>query len=622
MTLLAELRRRNVFRMAGLYVVGAWLLTQVASTVLPAFDVPGWALRGLIIVLVLGFVPALIFAWVFELTPAGIKRDADVGPEDSIAPQTAPRPLPAIPGLRGTRTPAQRLDRTIIVVLLVALGYFAFDKFVLAPRRDAATQPEAATVSAKQDVREASRPVAEKSPDTASRAIPADNSIAVLPFVNMSSDKEQEFFSDGLSEELLNLLAQLPQLRVIARTSSFSFKGKEVDVATIAKALNVANVLEGSVRKSGNTLRITTQLIRAADSSHLWSQTYDRELTDVFKVQDEIANEVVAALKLRLLSDQVITNAHRSSNIEAYTQYLLAKNFAERGTMDDWQRAIAAFRRAIALDPQYAAAYAGLAGVEASSADRSGDGAALEQAFADAEKAVALAPDLADGYLARATFRISYEHDWNGARTDLDKALALSPGESRTHLGYSGLMRALGRVPEAIAAARKAIDLDPLRPGSWVQMGRLHNGTGDFPAARQALERALQISPEFEAAHFHRGVTSLLEGKPDDALADFRKSGRTYSNAGIAIAEHTLGHASESQAALETEIAGFAGGAAYQIAEVYAWRGEKDKAFEWLERALAQRDGGLSFMQVDPLLASLRSDARYGAFLQKIGLPQ
>ncbi len=227
----AELQRRNVIRMAGLYVVGAWLLVQVAGTVLPWFGVSASVLRGLVVVLVIGFIPALVFAWVFELTPDGIKRDADVAPGQSIAPQTA-----------------QRMNRMIIAVLLLALTYFGFDKFVLAPRREASTsataQPQVAA------------PVVAAS-------VASDKSIAVLPFVNMSSDQEQEYFSDGLSEELLNQLAQIPQLRVIARTSSFSFKGKEVDVATIAKALNVANVLEGSVRKSGNTLRITAQLIRA-----------------------------------------------------------------------------------------------------------------------------------------------------------------------------------------------------------------------------------------------------------------------------------------------------------------------------------------------------------------------
>ena len=590
--LLAELKRRNVIRMAGLYLVGAWLLTQVAGTVLPMFGAPDWLPRSVVILIALGFIPALIFAWVFELTPEGIKRDAEVKPEESIAPQTA-----------------RRMDRTIIAVMAVALAYFAFDKFVLVPRSEKGSDPFSGGTASQGTTRSQSK----KGSDPFS--------IAVLPFVNMSSDKEQEFFSDGLSEELLNLLAQLPQLRVIARTSSFSFKGKEADVATIAKALSVANVLEGSVRKSGNTLRITAQLIRTSDSSHLWSQTYDRELTDVFKVQDEIAGEVVSALKVRLLADQVITNAHRSSNVEAYTQYLIGKSAIQRGTYDNWLRANPAFQQAIALDGNYAAAYAALAANEYRIADRLGDTAGMEQALAHADKAVVLAPDLADGYLARAQIRIAYKRDWAGAQVDIDKALALSPGDASAHLGHAGLLRALGRVPDAIAAARKGIELDPVSAGAWMLLGRLLNATQDHAAARQALDRALQLAPESEPAHFHRAVLSLIDGNAEVALLDFGKSGTLYSSAGIAMAEHTLGHPDKSNAALQMEIADYAKGGAYQIAQVYAWRGEADKAFEWLDRGFDQSDGGLTFMRIDPLMGPLRSDARFRALLDKMGLP-
>ncbi len=606
MRLLAELKRRNVIRMAGLYLVGAWLTVQVAGTLMPVFEAPSWVMKTLVGLLAIGFVPALVFSWVFELTPEGIKRDAEVKPEESIAPQTA-----------------RRMDRMLLVVMALALAYFAFDKFVLLPRREAAREMGSESFS---QTATSARPAAhlpenDSGPVSASQAIPTDSSIAVLPFVNMSSDKEQEYFSDGLSEELLNLLAQLPQLRVIARTSSFSFKGKEADVATIARALNVANVLEGSVRKSGNTLRITAQLIRTVDSSHLWSQTYDRELTDVFKVQDEIAGEVVAALKVRLLSDQVITNPHRSSNVEAYTQYLIGKNLVQRGTFENWQRANPAFQQAIALDGNYAAAYAALGANKYRIADRLGDTAGMQQALADADKAIVLAPKLVDGYLARAQIRLAFKHDWAGAQADIEQALALSPGDANTHLGHAGLLRALGRVSDAIAAARKGIELDPVSAGAWMLLGRLLNATPDHAAARQALDRALQLAPESEPAHFHRAVLSLIEGKAEGALADFDKSGTLYGSAGVAMAEHTLGHAAKSEAALQVEIADYAKGGAYQIAQVYAWRGETDKAFEWLERGFDQRDGGLSFIHIDPLLASLRGDARYRALLDKMGLP-
>src|SRR5664279_2867268 len=317
----AELKRRNVVRMAGLYLVGAWLLTQVAGTVLPMFGAPDWLPRSIVLLLAIGFVPTLIFSWIFELTPEGLKRDEEVAPEQSIAPQTA-----------------RRMDRMIIAVLVLALGYFALDKWVLGPRWQ---------VRGSQD----------------SSATDNTKSIAVLPFVNMSSDKEQEYFSDGLSEELLNQLAQVPQLRVIARTSSFSFKGKEVDVVTIAKALNVANILEGSVRRSVKTLRVTAQLIRASDSSHLWSQTYDRDGTDIFKVQDEIASDVVTALKVKLLPTQELPKALRTNNPEAYQQYLQGRYYLNRFSIADFEKARGFFERATELDPKFPSSWAALSRV-------------------------------------------------------------------------------------------------------------------------------------------------------------------------------------------------------------------------------------------------------------------
>src|SRR5437667_9017931 len=357
MNFFAELKRRNVIRFAGLYLVGSWLLVQVASTVLPMFGAPEWLPRSVVILLALGFLPALIFSWVFELTPEGLKRDEDVAPEQSIAPQTA-----------------RRMNRMIIAVLVFALGYFAFDKFVLAPRRAGAPGESSSSINSQ--------------------------SIAVLPFVNMSSDKEHDYFSDGLPEELLNQLAQVPQLRVIARTSSFSFKGKEVDVATIARTLNVANVLEGSVRKSANTLRVTAQLVRTSDSSPLWSQTYYRDLTDIFKVQDEIAGKVVAALKVTLLPTQELPKAQRTNNPEAYQQYLQGRYYLNRFSIADFEKARASLERACQLDPNFPLAWALLSQVwtlETGWSDkltRIQFAADLAHARETAERALQLDPDL------------------------------------------------------------------------------------------------------------------------------------------------------------------------------------------------------------------------------------
>jgi len=572
MGLLAEAQRRRVFRVAAAYLVVGWLLIQVAATVLPQFDLPAWAPRMVTLLVALGFPVALVMAWVFDVTSEGVKVDASA------------------PG-------SKRLLAVSAALVALALGWYFHD------RPDNATRP----------------PVAGITPTAASPGIP---SIAVLPFLDMSQAHDQEYFSDGLSEELLNLLAQLPQMRVISRTSSFSFKGKEVDVATIAKALNVGNVLEGSVRKSGNTLRITAQLIRASDSSHLWSQTYDRQLTDVFKVQDEIAAAVVAALKVQLLPAQSFANRPRSSNPEAYDQYLIGNQFNDRANQEGWRRAIAAYRKAIALDPGFAPAYAGLAASLGGLADVQGDAAGMAQSELNAETTIRLAPNIPDGYVARGYVRMAYRRDWSGAEADLDKALALAPNDSAVQIAHARMLIVLDRLPEAVAAARKGTDLDPLWPPAWADLGRYLNAAHQFAAARQALNRALEISPESSYALYHLGEAALLEGKPQEALETFRKAETGYGYAGIAMAQHSLGNAKASQQALDEEIAQFGQGAAYQIAEAFAWRGNKDKAFEWLDRAYAQHDGGLSFMKSDPLLANLHEDPRYGPLLKKLGLPQ
>lgn len=578
-SLLAELKRRKVFKVGAAYLVVAWLAVQAVSIGFPAFDAPPWVLRVFILISLLGFPISLVMAWVFDVTPEGVKLDAKA-------------------------SGSKRLFVTAGVLAALALGWYFHGYAGWA------------------SLTTASSPAASASNVSTPTPVASDKSIAVLPFVDMSPAHDQDYFSDGLSEELLNLLAQLPQLRVIARTSSFSFKGREVDIATIAKALNVANVLEGSVRKDGNTLRITAQLIRASDSSHLWSQTYDRELTDVFKVQDDIAGAVVSALKVQLLPDQSIINAHRSSNPQAYNQYLLGNEFFKRANPENWLRAVQAYRQAIAFDGKFAAAYAGLANAEAYLADRAGDATGMDRALADAGKAISLAPDLSDGYVSRGTGRLSFKKDWAGAQADFAKALALNPGDSSVQVAFGRMMIALGRIPEAITASRKATELDPLSSFSWDQLGRLYYAVGKYPAAAQALDRALEISPDSDMARFHRGVTSLLAGKAEEALAIFRKTGSAYGGAGIAMAEYTLGHASESEQALDQEIATYGQGAGYQIAEAYAWRGEKDKAFEWLDRAYAQHDGGLTFIKADPLLASVQGDHRFAAFLRKMGLPK
>jgi TolB-like protein len=599
-SLFAELRRRNVFKAAAAYLALGWVVTQVTSTMAPALHMPDWIVPVVVWIGVIGFPFVIMFSWIYELTPEGLKRESEVDRSASI-----------------THVTSRRLDHIIIGLLVLAIGLFAFDRFV--PRR---VEPSTAS-------REAATPaVPSASTPSAATAAPAasDNSIAVLPFVDMSQAKDQEYFSDGLSEELLNLLAQVPQIRVIARTSSFAFKGKEVGVAEIAKTLSVAHVLEGSVRKSGDTLRITAQLIRTTDSSHLWSETYDRQLTDVFKVQDEIAAAVVAQLKVKLLPAQQVTSLHRTANTEAYNQFLLGNQFFSRTSAEGYRLAATAYQKAIALDPGYAAAYAGLAFAELYAGDYAATAeenvSARQRALAAADKSIALAPDLADGYAARGWLRSNVTWDWTGGQADFEKALALEPGSAATQRRYGLLLLNLGRMTEAVAATRKSIELDPLSSAAWNNLGTMYFVNPDqFREAREALDRALAINPESNFANNNLATLELLEGHAQKALDVFRRAGEVWSQTGVAMAEHTLGHAKESQRALDELIAKYAHDSAYQIADVYAWRGEADKAFEWLERAYVQRDGGLGGIKVDPVLKSLWTDARFAAMLKKLGLP-
>jgi TolB-like protein/DNA-binding winged helix-turn-helix (wHTH) protein len=449
------------------------------------------------------------------------------------------------------------------------------------------------------------------------------NSIAVLPFADMSEQKDQEYLSDGLSEELINLLSNVPDLRVPARTSSFYFKGKSENIKSIAQKLSVAHVLEGSVRKAGNHLRITAQLIRADNGYLLWSETYDRDLKDVFRVEDEIAGAVVAALtrKLKLAPiDQ--TSSRATANTEAYIQYLLGRQFYNLGGPDDVGRAVLAYRKAIELDPRYAAAYASLAYAEYWAAEPTGDITGYKRAQAAAESAVALAPQQSQGYAARGFLRTIYSWDWAGAQADYSKALAIDPSDASAQVGYADLLASLGRMPEAIAAARKGNELDPLSGQNWATLGFLLASIRNFAAADEAMRRALEILPESADVLVQSGFLQLLEGNGAGALETYRKIDLAeFRLAGIAVAEHSLGNAKESQSALDELMANGAQQATFHIATVYAYRGEKDKAIEWLERAYQRHSTYLNFIKWYPIFDSLRTDPRFKALLRKMNLP-
>ena len=581
MSFFAELKRRNVLRAAAFYAASTWLLVQVATQVFPFFHIAEWVVRWIVVASIIGFPFAMLFSWVYEWTPQGLQRESAIPPNESI-----------------TRHAGKKLDRWIIAILALAVVLLLADKLVL---------PKAANPGS-------------------DKAATSDKSIAVLPFLNMSSDKEQDYFSDGLSEELLNQLAQIPQLRVIARTSSFSFKGKEVDVATIAKALNVANVLEGSVRKSANTLRITAQLVRTSDSSNLWSQTYERQMTDVFKVQDEIAGDVVAALKVKLLPTQQLTKTQRTGNPEAYEHYLLGIDISRRDRLEASQLAAAEFQKAITLDPGYANAYAMLSIAQARGADLASSPAQraeeIKQALATIDQAITLAPDLALGYIRRGYLRYTRAWDWQGAAADFKRALALDPNNAELLSSYSQSLFFNGHQEEAIALARKATVIDPLSLNIWSNLGLLLFCSGQDAEARLAWQRAFDINPGARWPNYLVGYLDLKDGKNESALAHFRASDEPFRLTGTAMLEHTLGHAPESEQALDVLKKKYAAGSAFQIAAVYAWRGEKDLAFEWLDRAYDQHDAGMPRLRYDPTLATLHDDSRFAALVKKMGFAE
>ncbi len=469
--------------------------------------------------------------------------------------------------------------------------------------------------------------IARPKPTSATAAVPvvAEKSIAVLPFVNMSEDKNNEYFSDGLSEELIDMLTKVSELKVPARTSSFYFKGKQATIADIAKALGVANVLEGSVRKSGNTLRITAQLIRVDNGYHVWSETYDRKLDDIFKIQDDIAGAVVTALRVHLLPTQKAAGQDelRTENLEAYNLYLQGRQSYNQGDVTGYQRAVTAFRAATTLDPRYAAAYADLALAQfwlTDSADSS-NSVESDSGIAAAEKAVALSPGLAAGYSARGFLRAVYRFDFAGAQADLDKAVALSPGDAVVLHRSAVLLAALGKLPEAIAREEQALALDPLSAEICMRLAFFLVSNQQLAQARLLYEKALVIAPNSIRARNNLGSLELLENQPERALAIFRQVDvSAFGLSGQAKAQYSLGHLEVSQRILEELIATKSG--PFQIACVYAWRGEKDKAFEWAERAYAQRDPGLPWLKIATDFRSLHGDPRYKALVKKMNLPE
>jgi TolB-like protein/predicted Zn-dependent protease len=526
--------------------------------------------------------------------PAAAAR-SDRGP--IVATRTGRRPRLMLMALAG--------------IIAAMLGYVAIDRFWPPKRVDTQNALAETTTASPAD-------------SSVTLAIPA-KSIAVLPFADMSAEKNQEYMADGIAEELLNLLAQVPDLKVIARTSSFAFKGQNVEIAEIAKKLNVAHVLEGSVRTSGDQLRITVQLIRAADSTHIWSEKYDRSLDDIFAVQDEIANAIVQALQIRLSGGTLSRREGGTQNLEAYRLYLRALRAISQNTKPSLDAAEDYSERAIKLDPQYGGAWEMLSAVVSLQTINAFLPAKVgfERARQLAQHALVLSPNLADSIVTLSDIHIRYDWDWAAAEAELRRALEIDPTNRFVPNVAGTLNSTLGRWNEAERHLRAAQVRDPLDPFTMWNLAHLYYLSGRFEESESTYRKLLKLEPGFAWTHGYLAKTLLMQGKSEAALIMVQQEiDESTRLAYLAIVLLAVDRQSEAEEALNLLIRDWGDTVAFYVAKVYAYRGDHDLALEWLERAYRQKDATLTEIVGEHLFKNLASDPRYKAFLRKMNLPE
>jgi TolB-like protein/Tfp pilus assembly protein PilF len=577
MSIFSELKRRNVFRVALLYLVASWLIMQVTDVGISVLGLPASSGRLVFLLLAVGFPLVVLFSWAYEITPEGLKKESEVSRDASITAHTA-----------------KKLNTAVIVLLILSLGALIIDRLV----------PEAAA------------PIQQSTTQAPAEASTSDQSIAVLPFVNMSADQENEYFSDGLSEELLNLLARIPDLKVAARTSAFSFKGTDAGIEEIALKLKVAHVLEGSVRKSGDQIRITAQLIKASDGYHLWSHTWDRTLDDVFAIQDEIAAAVVDALKVTLLGD--VPHA-RVTDSEAYALYLQSKVNSNRSSQEGFEQAVALLTQALAIDPEYAEAWVELGTVQTNQVGSgyvpSAEGFA--RARASAERALIIDPDNAHALSNLGWLAMYADWEFEKAAELLLRARRLEPGNASILNAYAVLNGMFGRMDSQISIYQEALVSDPFA------MSVLANLAGAYYAQNRAddmadmVTRMLQIDADSEWPKIMDGWRQQVSGNAEAALDRFQTIGGSMGAMGSAIALYDLGRDSESDEAIQSLIDR---GDSFRVALAYAHRGQHDLSFEWLERAYDEHDDELTEVRMYPAFDRMHADPRWEALLEKIGI--
>ena len=577
MSFFSELKRRNVFRVALLYLVASWLIIQVADVGVSLLSLPDWTGRFIFLLLLIGFPLVVVFSWAYELTPEGLKRERDVERDASITHETA-----------------RKLNTAVIALLLIAVGGLIADRLI----------PETA-------------PPAETVVGAGTNLAVAEKSIAVLPFVNMSSDQENEYFSDGLSEELLNLLAKIPDLKVAARTSSFSFKDSDADIPEIADTLQVAHVLEGSVRKSGNDIRVTAQLIKASDGYHLWSETWDRTLVDVFAIQDEIAERVVEALKVTLLGEAPHA---RVTDPLAYEYYLKARAAADLSTEQSMSEAAQLLAQALAIDPEWSQAWAELSVVQT---NQTGMGhlapeIGFERARQSGERALKIDPENARALSGLGWNAMYWEHDFAKAAELLERARQLEPGNASVLNSLGVLKGVFGRRQTMISLYESALERDPVAVSVLGNLAAAYLNNDRLEDAEPLIQRIADVSPGSAAALWYTAWMQWWQGDAEAALDGFTAYGGSLGDWGRAVSLYNLGQDEELNELIEQLIRNAARPTI--LAVIYAYIEEDDLAFEWFDKAFEARDDWLIEIRMYESLERLYDDPRWEALLRKIGI--
>jgi len=514
MSFFNELKRRNVFRVAIGYTITAWLLLQVVDLVLDNIHAPDWVMQVFMLALAIGFPLAVFFAWAFEMTPEGVKRESEVDRSQSIARQTG-----------------RKMDRNIIIALTLALAYFAYDKFLASapetvPPATAQTEKGPGPFS-REATQSSNAETAGNASQAAFPATPDEKSVAVLPFVNMSDDAENEYFSDGISEELLNVLVRVKGLRVPSRTSSFTFKGSDKKLAEIGRELQVDHILEGSVRKSGDRIRVTAQLIEVSTDTHLWSETYTRQLDDIFAVQDEIAQAIVSALKVTLTgNDQAPIQTRSTASVKAYNKYLLGRHLWNQRAPASLLASVEPLREAIALDPQYGRAWEALADAYVLIPEyRSGSiREYIPLAHEAIDKALYINPKSAPALTTSAYIEFMYDYDFEVARKMFTRAIEIDPGYATAHQWYGELLATERKLDAALDQLRLARMADPLAHIMPHDMGWFLMWTDRSDEAEQYFQESIELNPNFQNAYRNLAQLQMKDGRFDAARENIRKA--------------------------------------------------------------------------------------------------